>query len=345
VSAQVRRSDEEGGDIVVAAAPVIEEGEVVGVVRTSRSVQALAENVGRATAAIVAVALGGLLAGLLLAAALAGSLARPLSRLAGVARRLGAGELGARAGAVEGGEEVTDLAASFDEMAERLERTVQAQREFVANASHQLRTPLTGLKLRLEAAIAQTADRDVVAELRAADHEVDRLARIIERLLTMATEIEEGRPARAGVGEAIGRAVDRWGERARQASSTLAGEPADGVVVADPHDLDQILDVVIDNALTHAPGAIELESEADGARIRLSVRDHGPGIPEDERARVTERFFRGRAAAPGGSGLGLAIASELAERWGGQLRVAATSGGGTVVDVWLPRAGEPVAAG
>jgi two-component system, OmpR family, sensor kinase len=345
VSAQVRRSDEEGGDIVVAAAPVIEEGEVVGVVRTSRSVQALAENVGRATAAIVAVALGGLLAGLLLAAALAGSLARPLSRLAGVARRLGAGELGARAGAVEGGEEVTDLAASFDEMAERLERTVQAQREFVANASHQLRTPLTGLKLRLEAAIAQTADRDVVAELRAADHEVDRLARIIERLLTMATEIEEGRPARAGVGEAIGRAVERWGERARQASSTLAGEPADGVVVADPHDLDQILDVVIDNALTHAPGAIELESEADGARIRLSVRDHGPGIPEDERARVTERFFRGRAAAPGGSGLGLAIASELAERWGGQLRVAATSGGGTVVDVWLPRAGEPVAAG
>jgi signal transduction histidine kinase len=341
VSAQVRRSDEEGGDIVVAAAPVIEEGEVIGVVRTSRSVQALAENVGRATAAIVAVALGGLLAGLLLAAALAGSLARPLSGLAGVARRLGAGELGARAGAVEGGEEVTDLATSFDEMAERLERTVQAQREFVANASHQLRTPLTGMKLRLEAAIAQTGDRDLVAELRAADHEVDRLARIIERLLTMATEIEEGRVARAGVGEALRRAIERWGDRAAQASSRLEGDPADGTVVADPHDLDQILDVLIDNALTYAPGRIELEGEANGARMRLSVRDHGSGIPDDERARVTERFFRGRTAAPGGSGLGLAIASELADRWGGELRVAAAPGGGTVVGVWLPRANEP----
>ncbi len=341
VSAQVRHSEEEGGDIVVAAAPVIEEGEVVGVVRTSRSVEARAENVGRATAAIAAVALGGLLAGLLLAAALAGSLARPLTRLAGVARRLGSGELTARAGAVEGGEEVTELASSFDEMAERLERTVQAQREFVANASHQLRTPLTGMKLRLEAALSQTTDPDVVADLRAADHEVDRLARIIERLLTMATEIERGRVARAGVDEAVRRALDRWRDRAAQASSTVSGTAPEAAVVADPHDLDQILDVLIDNALTYAPGAIELDGATDGARVRLSVRDHGPGIPEDERSRVTERFVRGRGAAGGGSGLGLAIASELAQRWDGELGVDSAPGGGTVVDVWLRLASEP----
>lgn len=336
VSAQVRRSEEEGGDLVVAAAPVIEEGEVVGVVRTSRSVQALAENVGRATAAIAAVALGGLLAGLLLAAALAGSLARPLSRLAGVARRLGGGELGARAGAVEGGDEVAELAASFDEMAGRLERTVQAQREFVANASHQLRTPLTGMKLRLEAAIAEADDPALADQLRAADREVDRLARIIERLLTMAERIEEGAAPHADVGEAVRRAVERWDERARLASSSLAADGAGGTAAVDPHDLDQVLDVLIDNAITHAPGAIEVGGAPDGARVRLSVRDHGPGIAAEERARVTERFFRGRSAAPGGSGLGLAIASELAERWGGELRVDAAPGGGTNVDVWLP---------
>jgi signal transduction histidine kinase len=335
VSAQVRHSDEEGGDIVVAAAPVIEEGEIVGAVRTSRSVEALALNVGRATAAIVAVALGGLLAGLLLAAALAGSLARPLSGLAGVARRLGAGELSARAGAVEGGEELVDLATSFDEMAERLERTVQAQREFVANASHQLRTPLTGIKLRLEAASAQVSDPAVLEELRAADREVDRLARIIERLLMMASEIEEGRAPRARLDDAVARALERWGDRARQASSTLAGDAPPASVVTDPHDLDQILDVLIDNAIAHAPGTISIDGAVDGARARDSAHDEGPGISREERSRVTERFFRGQGAAPGGSGLGLAIARELVERWEGELHVGEAAGGGTVVDVWL----------
>ena len=145
--AEVRRSDEEEGDIAVAAAPIIDEGELAGVVRISRDVATVQANVGRATAAIVAVALGGLLAGLALALAIARSLARPLSRLATTARRLGAGDLSARAGALEGGSEVDELAGSFDEMASRMERTVRAQREFVANASHQLRTPLTGIKL------------------------------------------------------------------------------------------------------------------------------------------------------------------------------------------------------
>ena len=126
----------------------------------------MSENVGRATAAIVAVALGGLLAGLVLAVAIARSLARPLSGLAASARRLGAGELSTRAGKLEGGAEVDELAGSFDEMAGRVERTVRAQREFVANASHQLRTPLTGIKLRLEAAIAETPDDAVRDQLR-----------------------------------------------------------------------------------------------------------------------------------------------------------------------------------
>jgi signal transduction histidine kinase len=287
----------------------------------------------------VAVALGGLLAGLLLAAALAGSLARPLSSLAGVARRLGHGELGARAGAVEGGDEVAELATSFDEMAGRLERTVQAQREFVANASHQLRTPLTGIKLRLETAIAGTEDPALVQELRAADREVDRLARIIERLLTMATQLEEGTVPRGDAGEAVARAVERWREPARQASSTLEGAGAAAPVAVDPHDLDQILDVLIDNALTHAPGTVELGSALDGRRVRLWVRDRGPGIPAAELPRVRERFYRGRSAAPGGSGLGLAIAGELAERAGGELRIEAADGGGTLVEVRLPASG------
>ena len=339
VTAEVRRSDEERGDIAVAAAPVIDEGELVGAVRVSRDVQTVSENVGRATAAIVAVALGGLLAGLLLAVAIARSLARPLSGLAAAARRLGAGELSTRAGKLEGGSELTELAGSFDEMAGRVERTVRAQQEFVANASHQLRTPLTGIKLRLEAAIAEAPDEAVREQLRAADKEVDRLAQIIERLLTMASQIEEGGTPYADLGDAVGRAAQRWRERAVQASTSLDEDAPDGAAVsavADPDDLDQVLDVLIDNALTHAPGRVEVTASAEGRRATISVVDHGPGIPEDEAGRVTERFFRGRGAPAGGSGLGLAIARELAERWGGGIDVRGGADG-TRVDVWFPR--------
>lgn len=334
--AEVRRSDEEAGDIAVAAAPIIDEGELVGVVRISRDVQTVEANVGRATAAIVAVALGGLLAGLALALAIARSLARPLSRLATTARRLGAGDLSARAGTLEGGSEVDELAGSFDEMASRVERTVRAQREFVANASHQLRTPLTGIKLRLEAGIAESTDEDVRTQLRAADKEVDRLAQIIERLLMMASQIEEGKVIQADVGNAVDRAVKRWEGRAARASSSLTGTTVVTALpaVADPDDVDQVLDVLLDNALTHAPGPIEVTASAGAGKTVVSVADRGPGIPPDELARVTERFFRGRGASPGGSGLGLAIARELAERWGGGLDVR-SDGGGTQVDVWF----------
>ena len=341
VTAEVRRSEEEQGDIAVAAAPIIDEGELVGAVRISRDVQTVGENVGRATAAIVAVALGGFVAGLVLAVAIARSLARPMSRLAAAARRLGAGELSTRAGKLEGGIEVEELAGSFDEMAGRVERTVRAQQEFVANASHQLRTPLTGIKLRLEAAIAETPDEAVRDQLSAADREVDRLAQIIERLLTMASQIEEGRVPHADLGDAVERAVQRWHERADKASSSLIDDGANGgtpiSVVADPADLDQVLDVVIDNALIHAPGRIEVSVSGNGERATVSVADHGPGIPADEMGRVTERFFRGRGAPTGGSGLGLAIARELAERWGGGIDVRG-GGEGTRIDVWFPTA-------
>lgn len=343
-NAEVRMSEDEGGDIAVAAAPIIDEGELVGVVRISRGVRTVQDNVGRATAAIVAVALGGLLAGLGIALALARSLARPLSRLAAAAQRLGAGDLSTRAGKLEGGTEVDELAGSFDEMAGRFERTVRAQREFIANASHQLRTPLTGMKLRLEAAIAQTPDEDMRAELQAADREVDRLAQIIERLLTIAGQIEEGlidarRMPRVDLADAVERAVERWRERAARASSSLVDDGTNGrapvSAAVDPADLDQVLDVLIDNALVHAPGPVEVSASANGERATMSVRDHGPGIAADEAVRVTERFFRGRGAPAGGSGLGLAIARELAERWDGGIEVHA-SPAGTRIDVWFP---------
>jgi signal transduction histidine kinase len=331
----IRTSQDEGGSIVVAAAPIIDEGALVGVVRISRSVAQVQSNVTRATAGIVIVALAGLIAGLAIAFALAGSLARPLTRLAATARRLGSGDLSSRAGDVDGADEIVGLATSFDEMADRLERTVQAQREFVANASHQLRTPLTGIKLRIEAADNTGPNDEVHAQLHAADVEVDRLADIIDRLLLMARRVEEGQASAVDLGEVTRRAVERWRDRAETAGSTLRSKGDGGDALADPGDLEQLLDALIDNAITHGGGAIEVETGRRDAQMVLSVQDQGQGIAADEQSRVTERFYRGQDAPSGGSGLGLAIARELAETSGGTLRVSDAPGGGARVEILL----------
>ncbi len=336
---EVRFSEELGTDLLATAVPIQDDGVTVGAVRITKPMSEVRAQTLRSTLGLVAVGGAGLAAGLVLAWALADSFARPLRRLASASQRLGSGDLSARAEHVGGAAEIEQLTRSFDEMADRLERTVRAQREFVANASHQLRTPLTGMKLRLEAALGEVEDPAVRRQLEAADREVDRLAEIVERLLVMARQIEEGQPTEVDLGEAAQRAIARWGERARRLGASLLSQGEGGRAQANPADVDQILDNLLDNAIAYAPGEILIETGRDGAGMVLAVRDHGPGIPEAERERVTDRFYRGAGAPPGGSGLGLAIARELAEKWGGSLRVLEAEGGGTRVEVHLRPAG------
>ncbi len=332
---QIRDSADLGHDIIATAVPIQEEGEIVGAVRITKNVQQVNDNVRNVTLGLLAIGVAGLAAGLLLAFGLAGSLSRPLTRLARSAKDLGEGDLSARAGDIRGPREIEELGRSFDEMAQRVERSVQAQREFVANASHQLRTPLTAMKLQIEGAITETTGDDVRARLLAADREVDRLSEIVDRLLVMAREIEEGASARVDVMDAARRAVDRWSERAAQRHSSLEVRGDGGSARADPTDLDQIFDNLIDNATSYAPGEVVVETERSNGRVVVAVRDRGNGIPSDEVARVTERFYRGKEAPAGGSGLGLSIARQLAEKWGGTLNVQSTPGEGTRVEVTL----------
>jgi signal transduction histidine kinase len=313
----------------------------VGAVRITQNVQDVTDAVRSTTIGLIAVGLAGLLAGLVIAFALAGSLSRPLTRLAATAHRLGRGDLGARVGDVGGASEIEDLGHSFDEMADRLERSVVAQREFVANASHQLRTPLTGMKLRLEAA-STDAPPELRRQLDAADAEVDRLAAIVDRLLVSARRIEAGeRVADADLARAAGRALDRWRDRATTASCALELEAGSAVAMADPTDVDQILDNLLENAIRYAPGPITIGSGVHEARAALWVRDHGAGIAPSDRERVTERFYRGSGAPDGGSGLGLAIVRDLAEGNGGALEVRGAEGRGTVVEVRFRLADAP----
>jgi signal transduction histidine kinase len=333
----IRMSQDLGRDIMATAVPVVDEDDqrVVGAVRITQDVQQVSDNVRRTTLGLLAIGAAGLVAGLILAFGLAGSLSRPLTRLAGAARRLGSGDLGARTELEGGASEIEDLARAFDEMADRLERTVRAQREFVANASHQLRTPLTGMKLRLESAIAEAEDDDVKKRLQAAEREVDRLSEIVARLLVTAAAVEEGRPTRVDLDDAIERAVARWEERATRASAKLAATGNAGSAEGNPSDVDQILDNLLDNAISYAPGDVMIEAGRHNTSAFVAVEDRGPGIREEDVARVTERFYRGGDAPRGGSGLGLAIASDLAEKWGGSIDVTSEVGRGTRVEVRL----------
>ncbi|HEX6330025.1 MAG TPA: ATP-binding protein [Actinomycetota bacterium] len=338
----IRTSRDLGSDLMATAVPIRDEaGRVVGAVRITQDVTEVNEGVRRVTLGLVVIGGAALLAGLILAFALAGSLSRPLTRLAAAAWRLGSGDLTARAEQVGGAREIQELGHSFDEMADRLERTVQAQREFVANASHQLRTPLTGMKLRLESAIADAGDDGVRRELEAAEREVDRLSAIVDRLLETSRQVEEGHSTQVDLDEAAVRAVERWSERAEQRRSTLERTGRGTIAQGDPSDLDQILDNLLDNATAYAPGEIVIETGERDGRAFVSVTDRGPGVADDEVGRVTERFYRGRGAPPGGSGLGLAIVRDLAERWGGSVTVTSRPGEGVRVEVLLRSSSQP----
>ncbi len=335
-----RYSTELGQQIIATAVPIGDETNYYGAVRITESMAEVAANVRRTTWALIAIGFAGLLGGMIVAYLLAGSLARPLTKLAGAAMRLGDGDLSVRAGTTAGATEIRELAESFDDMAVRLQAAMRAQQAFVANASHQLRTPLTGMKLRIEAAL-EDATGDMRHQLEAADKEVDRLSGIVDDLLATSRDRESGNAkatAVADIGQAVGRALSRWEARAEQAGASLSTSGDSGVAAADPGDLDQILDNLIDNAIHYAPGPIAIETQRQAGRILVSVTDRGSGIRPEERELVTERFFRGRGTKPGGSGLGLAIARELAERWGGQVKVESGPGGGTRVEILLPAA-------
>ncbi len=181
-------------------------------------------------------------------------------------------------------------------MTERLEQVLVAQREFVANASHQLRTPLTGLRLRLEAA-ALKAGPDLAEELDAAEREVDRLARLLTALLTLAREGDRP-PARqaVSVSEVLERARERWDERAAQTAHRLALDCRDpGLAAVSEEDLAIVVDNLVENALVYSPdgGTVTLECSREEGEVVVAVSDEGPGLDPDEELRVFERFARG----------------------------------------------------
>jgi signal transduction histidine kinase len=333
---QVQRSSRTlGRQILATAVPIIRGGHPVGAVRVTQSVAAVSHAVGRVELELALVAAVVLAVGLAAGALLAGQIARPLRRLEATARRVAQGDLRARA-AVEGSSEQRSLASSFNDMTDRIAGLLAAQRAFVADASHQLRTPLTGLRLRLESARAVADDDDAFGDLDAAIAEVDRLSHTVDEMLLLSRGgRRRSSGARVDLAAVAQDAVLRWRPEAIHREVTLGGhrEGPSAMVWVARADLERALDALVENAIRYSPPDSTVTIVT--APGRIEVLDRGPGVPADERELVFERFRRGgagRAARPG-HGLGLPIARELVREWEGEVTIGERPGGGTVAGI------------
>jgi signal transduction histidine kinase len=266
--------------------------------------------------------------------------ARRIRRLERAARRIAHGRFDEPV-IDRGADELGELAGAFEHMRRRLAALDDARREFVANASHELRTPIFALGAALELLEDETMDEETRDDfLRTMQEQVDRLTRLAADLLDL-TRMDAGRlPIEAepvDLAETAA-ALGREFEAVALAADHLLSVEANGQAVARA-DGDRVLRIgraLVENALLHTPPGTRVRiatSQSDGSAV-LEVRDDGPGVPLDQLENVFERFYRVEGTRASGSGLGLAIARELAELMGGALRIE--SNGGTVVELALP---------
>ncbi|SDH96047.1 Signal transduction histidine kinase [Actinokineospora alba] len=330
---------------LVLAGPVLVDGEVRGAVV---SVSPTDRSRSRMLWWWLLIGAGGVLAfglALMLAVPVIQWILRPVRRLDEATGSLVSAVVSGRdaelVGGAHGPPELRKLGKSFDQMAASVGDTLAAQRAFVADASHQLRNPLTALKLRL---VNLEGHVDAEAEVHrvAAAAEADRLNQILDELLSMARAESAGSDlVPTDVDTVVAERVADWRVVAVSRDITLdcVGAAGDTWAMAPPRGVDGILDALLDNALkfTGSGSAVELAVDVVDDVVRLSVRDHGPGLRPEELERATDRFWRSHSHqnVPG-SGLGLAIVSRIVARAGGDLRLDLPEGGGLRVTVDLP---------
>lgn len=329
VATGTRWSKTLGASLLYVAVPVLSGGKVVGAVRITYPTSAVDARVRRYWLVLAAIAAIVLLVATAVGMRVAAFVSRPLRGLERTAAAVGAGELTARADQHAGPPEVRSLATVFNDTVAKLEHLLSSQREFVADASHQLRTPLTALRLRLE-----NLTRDVAepgrADLAGALAEVERLAGLVDGLLSLARADSAAAPAgRTDVGALVRDRVEAWSALAEERAVRLVADVAGArPAVASEERLRQVLDNLIENALEASPagGTVTLSARLAAPWVEVRVRDEGPGLSDDERNRAFDRFWRARAGE--GSGLGLAIVRRLVEADGGTVVLAPAPGRG-----------------
>jgi signal transduction histidine kinase len=348
-AAQAKTATHWGDGKLEVTAPARRDGRTVGAVRITYPTSDLTRRLVQIWGfrAILALAVLAVAAGL--GALVARRLTRPLRQLNDMASRFSDGDLTART-PVTGPHETQTLARTLNQAGERLDTLIASQRIFVADASHQLRTPLTALRLSLDNIADGVDDEFVREDVEQATAEVVRMSRLVNGLLVLAraeakVTAAEPLPLRDIVAERL--SVWRPAADERGVHIALRGEVADGrpLVLASPGHLEQVLDNVLSNALEVSPdgATITVRSELRGDEVELTVADEGPGMSDADKSRAFDRFWRGQGlTGRTGSGLGLAVVRQLVTDDGGTVTLRDAPGTGLSVVITLrasPRSG------
>ena len=343
-----RRSDTLDTELLFVAVPVVSGGELRGAIRVTYPASFVRERIVRTWLVLAGVGLIVLAFVAVLSMRVARSVTDPVRRLERAASALGEGRLSARAPMPRGPEELRVLTREFNDTAAKLERLVDAQRAFVADASHQLRTPLAALRLRLEILEGEVKGR-AKEDIEGALAEVHRLSRLVNGLLELArAEHRAAAPGPVDIARVVDDRVVAWGPLAEERRVSLVADvPAGTVALATVGSMEQVLDNLVANALDASPegSTVVVQAASADGWVEVHVVDQGPGMPPERRATAFDRFWRAPDAEKriGGFGIGLAIVRQLVVSDGGRVALREASGGGLDAVVQL-RPAESAAA-
>jgi signal transduction histidine kinase len=339
------REDPQDGLLVIR--PAYSGSQIVGAAVVQRAAHPLNEQIADLWLGLALAGLAAVVLAATLSIALARWVARPLRQLDATADRFGAGELTLRAPTLTGPPETRRLARTFNDMAGRLEALIGSHRTLVADISHQLRTPLAALRLRLEL-LHDDVDSTAAGELDGALGEILRLSRLVDGLLAVArAEYTEPAPVAVDLARLVRERVAIWLPLAQERQIRLLTSSGQATVAATPGHLEQVLDNLLANALDVTPGhgQITVSTRRHHHRVRLEVIDSGPGMTPAERALAFHRFWTQPADGPSrdnssgdnssGNGLGLAIVHRLITVDGGTIHLTNIPGGGLAVQIDL----------
>ena len=340
-----RQSTTLGEELVYVAVPVLSGTDVLGVVRITYPKSVVDSRVNENLRGIFFTAAISIAMAVMVALLFARFVTRSLDDLRRTTEKFADGDLTATAKEF-GAPETRKLASSFNTMARRLSRMIDQQRSFAGDASHQLRTPLTALRLRLEQAsnLVISNPKEAHNHMEEALSETERLSYLVEQLLQLARA--EGRILpldEVKISEVVFERIEQWSSLAEERGVSLVGVvPANVLGHGNAMALGEILDNYIDNALEMSPvgATVTVLANLRDDGVELVIRDDGPGLTDDQRVKAFDRFWRGDEQSNRrlGSGLGLAIVAQLADASAYKVELRKSARGGIDAVVFVPKA-------
>ncbi len=341
-----RRYEDEAGWFMNAAVPITKEGELVGVVYLSTSVQQISDFLEEIKRSLITISfIVSIMIGLL-SAGLATAISAPVEKLTGVIKNMADGNLSQQV-KVNGNDEIAQLGMAFNRMSERLSEQEEKRRQFVSNASHELKTPLSSIKILAES-LLQTDNMDIsiVREfLSDINGQIDRLSRITNKLLKLTKmDISENQieMSEINVTALINEICTSLSPLANKKDINLVLNLEDDVrLLADEDKIWESIFNILDNSIkyTSPNGQVKIALETDVNGIYITIKDNGIGMPQTEANKIFDRFYRidkARARETGGTGLGLAIALSAVQLHGGDITVESMEGKGSTFRIYLP---------